>query len=172
MRQTIGRSTAPHGPAASGASRARSGRPSHLFARLAFIHRSGRIDFHRHNNARKSKRSVICTTSNVQTMITAAQLCAAMSLAGINRRDLAKVPGFSPPTVQRTEANDWMIHGHVDAPMKLASTPDAVGIDLIGDGVVSQGDDLGARLKKARIAKAKLSVATQRHRRKAPQRER
>jgi hypothetical protein len=104
-------------------------------------------------------------------MITAEQLCAAMSLAAINRCNLAKVPGLSLPTIQRMEANDQMIRG-VDSLMKLASTPDADGVDLIGDGVVSQGDGSGARIKKARTAKAKLSVATQRHERKAPRRER
>ena len=100
-------------------------------------------------------------------MITAAQLRAA-----INRRNLAKMPGLLLPAVQRMEANDGMIRDRVDSPMKLASTPDAVGIGLIGDGVVSQGDGRDARLKKARTAKAKLSVATQRQRRKAPRRER
>jgi hypothetical protein len=99
---------------------------------------AGRIDFHRHSNARNSKRVIICTTCNVQTMITAAQLCAAMSLAGIHPRNLAKVPGLSLPAVQRMEANG------VDTPMN-ASAPDAVNIDLIGDGVEIQGEDLGAR---------------------------
>ena len=41
-------------------------------------------------------------------MITAAQLCAAMSLAGINRRNLAKAPRLSLPAVQWMEANDVM----------------------------------------------------------------
>ena len=80
-------------------------------------------------------------------MITAAQLRAARALLGMDQRDLAEASGLSLPTIQRMEASDGTIRGNVDSLVKLISALEAAGIELIGDGVVSQGGGRGVRLK-------------------------
>jgi hypothetical protein len=55
--------------------------------------------------------------------------------------------GLSLPTIQRMEASDGVIRGNVDSLMKLIGALDAAGVDLIGDGSVSQGGGRGVRLK-------------------------
>ncbi len=80
-------------------------------------------------------------------MITAAQLRAARALLGMDQRDLAEASGLSLPTIQRMEASDGTIRGNVDSPVKLISALEAAGVELIGDGVVSQGGGRGVRLK-------------------------
>ena len=83
-------------------------------------------------------------------MITAAQLRAARALLGIDQRRLAELSGLSVPTIQRMEASDGVIRGNVDSLMKLVSALDGAGIELIGDGLVSQGGGRGIRLKEPR----------------------
>lgn len=80
-------------------------------------------------------------------MITAAQLRAARALLGIDQRTLAEMSGLSVPTIQRMEASEEMIRGNVDSLMKLVAALDAAGIELIGEGVASQGAGRGVRLK-------------------------
>lgn len=80
-------------------------------------------------------------------MITAAQLRAARALAGLDQRKIAELAGLSVPTIQRMEASDGVIRGNVDSLMKLIGALDAVGIELIGEGVVSQSGGRGVRLK-------------------------
>jgi transcriptional regulator with XRE-family HTH domain len=80
-------------------------------------------------------------------MMTAAQLRAARALLGIDQRRLAEQAGLSLPTIQRMEASEGVIRGNVDSLMKLIAALDAAGIELIGDGVVSQGGGRGVRLK-------------------------
>ncbi len=80
-------------------------------------------------------------------MITAAQLRAARALLGMDQRDLAEASGLSLPTIQRMEASDGTIRGNVDSLVKLISALEAAGVELIGDGVVSQGGGRGVRLK-------------------------
>ncbi|MGE0409069.1 MAG: helix-turn-helix domain-containing protein [Amphiplicatus sp.] len=80
-------------------------------------------------------------------MITSAQLRAARALLGIEQRKLAELAGLSVPTVQRMEASEDMIRGNVDSLMKLTAALDLAGIELIGDGAVSQGGGRGVRLK-------------------------
>jgi transcriptional regulator with XRE-family HTH domain len=80
-------------------------------------------------------------------MMTAAQLRAARALLGIDQRRLAEQAGLSLPTIQRMEASEDVIRGNVDSLMKLIAALDAAGIELIGDGVVSQGGGRGVRLK-------------------------
>lgn len=80
-------------------------------------------------------------------MITAAQLRAARALAGLDQRKIAELAGLSVPTIQRMEASDGVIRGNVDSLMKLIGALDAAGIELIGEGVVSQSGGRGVRLK-------------------------
>lgn len=80
-------------------------------------------------------------------MITAAQLRAARALLGIDQRQLAALAELSVPTIQRMEASDGVIRGNVDSLMKLIAALDAAGIELIGEGAVSQGGGRGVRLK-------------------------
>jgi len=80
-------------------------------------------------------------------MISAGQLRAARALLGIDQRDLADLSDLSVPTIQRMEASDGVIRGNVDSLMKLVAALDAAGIELIGEGVASQGGGRGVRLK-------------------------
>ena len=80
-------------------------------------------------------------------MITAAQLRAARALLGIDQKTLADLSGLSTPTIQRMEASDGVIRGNVDSLMKLIGALDASGLELIGEGSVSQGGGRGVRLK-------------------------
>jgi transcriptional regulator with XRE-family HTH domain len=80
-------------------------------------------------------------------MLTAAQLRAARALLGIDQRQLAALSGLSAPTIQRMEARDGVIRGNVDSLMKLIAALDAAGIELIGEGAVSQAGGRGVRLK-------------------------
>jgi len=80
-------------------------------------------------------------------MITAAQLRAARALLGVDQRQLAELSSLSVPTIQRMEASDGVIRGNVDSLMKLIAGLDAAGIELIGDGAVSQDGGRGVRLR-------------------------
>jgi transcriptional regulator with XRE-family HTH domain len=72
---------------------------------------------------------------------------AARALLGIDQRALAQRCGLSLPTIQRMESSDGTIRGNVDSLMKLVEALAAAGIELIGDGAVSQGGGRGVRLK-------------------------
>ena len=80
-------------------------------------------------------------------MITAAQLRAARALARLDQRKLADLAGLSVPTIQRMEASEGVIRGNVDSLMRLVGALDAAGIELIGEGAVSQSGGRGVRLK-------------------------
>ncbi|HYK80717.1 MAG TPA: helix-turn-helix transcriptional regulator [Micropepsaceae bacterium] len=80
-------------------------------------------------------------------MITAAQLRAARALTGLDQRRLAELAGLSVPTIQRMEASEGVIRGNVDSLMKLVEALNAIGIELIGEGAVSQTGGRGVRLK-------------------------
>jgi transcriptional regulator with XRE-family HTH domain len=80
-------------------------------------------------------------------MITAAQLRAARALLGVDQRELAQRCSLSVPTIQRMEASDGLIRGNVDSLMKLVDGLGAAGIELIGEGMASQGGGRGVRLK-------------------------
>jgi len=80
-------------------------------------------------------------------MITAAQIRAARAMVGIDQRQLAELSGLSVPTIQRMEASDGVIRGNVDSLMKLVAAIDAAGVELIGEGMASQGGGRGVRLK-------------------------
>ena len=80
-------------------------------------------------------------------MITAAQLRAARALAGMDQRALAAACGLSLPTIQRMEASEGVIRGNVDSLMKLIAALEAAGVELIGEGAVSERGGRGVRLK-------------------------
>ena len=82
-------------------------------------------------------------------MITAAQMRAARSLAGVDQRELAEKSGLSVPTIQRMEASDGVIRGNVDSLMKLTSALSSTGIELIGEGAASNTGGRGVRLVNA-----------------------
>ena len=80
-------------------------------------------------------------------MITGAQMRAARALLGIDQRELAQRSGLSLPTIQRMESSDGVIRGNVDSLMKLINALDTAGLELIGEGMLSEGGGRGVRLK-------------------------
>lgn len=80
-------------------------------------------------------------------MITAGQLRAARALIGLDQRKLAELAGLSLPTIQRMEASEGVVRGNVDSLMKLVGALDAAGLELIGEGAISQRGGRGVRLK-------------------------
>jgi transcriptional regulator with XRE-family HTH domain len=80
-------------------------------------------------------------------MISAAQLRAARALTGLDQRRLAELAGLSVPTIPRMEASEGVVRGNVDSLMKLVEALNAIGIELIGEGAVSQTGGRGVRLK-------------------------
>lgn len=80
-------------------------------------------------------------------MITGPQMRAARALLAIDQRQLAALAGLSLPTIQRMEVSPATVRGNVDSLMKLIAALDAAGIELIGEGGVSQGGGRGVRLK-------------------------
>jgi transcriptional regulator with XRE-family HTH domain len=80
-------------------------------------------------------------------MITAAQLRAARALTGLDQRKLAELAGLSVQTIQRMEASEGVIRGNVDSLTKLVQALNAVGVELIADGTVSNAGGRGVRLK-------------------------
>ncbi|MDE1985112.1 MAG: helix-turn-helix transcriptional regulator [Alphaproteobacteria bacterium] len=80
-------------------------------------------------------------------LITASQLRAARALLGLDQRALAERAGLSHPTVQRMEASEGVIRGNIDSLGKLVSALEAAGIELLGDGLASNGLGRGVRLR-------------------------
>ncbi len=80
-------------------------------------------------------------------MITSFQMRAARALLNIDQRQLADISGLSLPTIQRMEASSDIVRGNVDSLMKLIGALDAAGLDLIGEGMMSDGGGRGVRLK-------------------------
>jgi transcriptional regulator with XRE-family HTH domain len=83
-------------------------------------------------------------------MITAGQLRAARALLALDQRELAALSGLSVPTIQRMEASGGVVRGNVDSLTKLVGALDAAGLELIGEGAVSQSGGRGVRLKEPR----------------------
>jgi transcriptional regulator with XRE-family HTH domain len=73
---------------------------------------------------------------------------AARGLLGIDQRELAQRSGLSLPTIQRMESSDGVVRGNVDSLMKLVEALATAGVELIGEGAVSQGGGRGVRLKR------------------------
>jgi transcriptional regulator with XRE-family HTH domain len=72
---------------------------------------------------------------------------AARALLGIDQRELAQRSALSLPTIQRMEASDGVVRGNVDSLMKLVEALNAAGIELIGEGAVSNSGGRGVRLR-------------------------
>jgi transcriptional regulator with XRE-family HTH domain len=92
-------------------------------------------------------------------MITATQLRAARSLAGLDQRRLAELAGLSLPTIQRMEASEGVIRGNVDSLTKLIAALNAAGIELLDENVASYGGGRGVRLKMANARKSPRRAA-------------
>jgi predicted transcriptional regulator len=80
-------------------------------------------------------------------MITAGQLRAARAMLGIDQRKLAEMADLSLPTIQRMEASEGVVRGNVESLTKLVAALNEAGIELIGDGAVSQTGGRGVRLR-------------------------
>ena len=80
-------------------------------------------------------------------MISPSQLRAARALLGMDQKALAEASGLSLPTIQRMEASDGVIRGQVESLMKLVTALDAGGVELIGEGAVSDKGGRGVRLR-------------------------
>jgi transcriptional regulator with XRE-family HTH domain len=79
-------------------------------------------------------------------MITAGQMRAARALLQIDQRQLAELSGLSLPTIQRMEASEGVVRGNIESLTKLIAALNAAGIELIGEGAISQGGGRGVRL--------------------------
>jgi len=86
----------------------------------------------------------------MERMITAMQVRAARALLNIDQRKLAELSGLSLPTIQRMEGSDDVVRGNVDSLMKLIAALEKAGIELIGDGAVSNAGGRGVRLRTPR----------------------
>ena len=80
-------------------------------------------------------------------MITAPQLKAARALLRIDQRELADAAGLSVPTIQRMEASAGQVRGNVESLVRVVEALERLGIELIGEGAVSQGGGRGVRLR-------------------------
>lgn len=80
-------------------------------------------------------------------MLSSSQLRAARALAGLDQRQLAEKAGLSVPTIQRMEASEGVIRGHVDSLMKIVAALDQSGVELIAEDAVSTVGGRGVRLK-------------------------
>lgn len=80
-------------------------------------------------------------------MLSSSQLRAARALAGLDQRQLAEKAGLSVPTIQRMEASEGVIRGHVNSLMKIVAALDQSGVELIAEDAVSTVGGRGVRLK-------------------------
>jgi transcriptional regulator with XRE-family HTH domain len=65
----------------------------------------------------------------------------------MDQRALAEASGLSLPTIQRMEASNDVIRGHVESLMKLIAALDIAGVEVIGEGTISERGGRGVRLK-------------------------
>ena len=79
-------------------------------------------------------------------MITSGQLRAARALLNMDRRTLAEQAGLSLPTIQRMESAEDVVGGNVESLVKVVEALEQAGIELVGEGGVSQGRGRGVRL--------------------------
>jgi predicted transcriptional regulator len=80
-------------------------------------------------------------------LLTGAQLRAARALLGIDQKTLADRAGVSLPTIRRMEASPGIVRGVVDSLTKIVEALDRAGLELIGEGMQSNGGGRGVRLK-------------------------
>jgi predicted transcriptional regulator len=80
-------------------------------------------------------------------LLTGAQLRAARALLAIDQKTLADWAGVSLPTIRRMEASPGIVRGVVDSLTKVVEALDRAGLELIGEGMPSNGAGRGVRLK-------------------------
>ena len=80
-------------------------------------------------------------------LLTGAQLRAARALLGIDQKTLADQPGVSLPTIRCMEASPVIVRGVADSLTKIVEALDRAGLDVIGEGMQSNGGGRGVRLK-------------------------
>ena len=80
-------------------------------------------------------------------MMTAGQLRAARALLGMDQRTLAVFSGISLPTIQRMEASEGVVRGNGDSLTKVIEALRTAGVELIGEGIKSEGGGRGIRLR-------------------------
>jgi len=80
-------------------------------------------------------------------MITAQQMKAARALLGIDQRALAAASGVSLPTIRRMETSSNNVRANVDTLVKVIRALEDANVELISEGIVSQGSGRGVRLK-------------------------
>lgn len=80
-------------------------------------------------------------------MMTAGQLRAARALLGMDQKALAELSSVSLPTIQRMEASEGVVRGNVDSLTKVIEALRTAGVELIGEGVRSEGGGRGVRLR-------------------------
>ena len=83
-------------------------------------------------------------------MITSGQLRAARALLNLDRKTLAQLAGLSLPTIQRMESAEDVVGGNVESLVKVVEAFERAGVELIGEGDMSQGQGRGVRLVQAR----------------------
>jgi predicted transcriptional regulator len=64
-------------------------------------------------------------------LITAGQLRAARALLGIDQKTLAEMAGVSLPTIQRMEASEGTVRGHIETLTKIVEALNGAGIELL-----------------------------------------
>ncbi len=72
---------------------------------------------------------------------------AARALLGLDQKGLAALAGVSVPTIQRMEASRGTVRGVVESLTRVVSAIERSGVELIGDGAVSNNGGRGVRLK-------------------------
>ena len=82
-------------------------------------------------------------------MITASQMRAARALLGLDQQKLAELAGVSLPTIQRMEASPDSVRAIVSTLVKVLDALDRAGVELIGEGAISNGGGRGVRFKAA-----------------------
>jgi hypothetical protein len=84
-------------------------------------------------------------------MVTAQQLRAARALLAIDQIELAERAQLSLPTIQRMETSDGLIRGNVHSLMRVIEALEALGVELIGEGISSNLGGRGVRLRDREI---------------------
>lgn len=79
-------------------------------------------------------------------MITAPQMRAARALLGWDQKRLAESSGLSLPTIQRMEGSEYLVRGNIDSLLKILSTLEEAGVEIISESAPSTGEGRGVRL--------------------------
>lgn len=72
---------------------------------------------------------------------------AARALLGMDQKTLSDIAGVSLATIRRMEASDGNVRGVTGSLNRVVEALNDAGIELIGDGMRSDGGGRGVRLK-------------------------